>query len=104
MLINCKHLMVMLNTISSDPRSDLSNRSLSCCRYETFWDLQLPLAKEKQTGNWLSTKTTPASIMDCLAEYTKDEIMQVGVTCCTVATCALSSSSFAVFTLGQLHR
>ncbi|KAK9804996.1 hypothetical protein WJX73_009809 [Symbiochloris irregularis] len=44
-------------------------------QYEPFWDLSVPLAKEKQVGSWLSMKTTPASILDCLAEFCADEIM-----------------------------
>lgn len=52
------------------------------CRYEPFWDLSLPLAKEKQAGSgiggWLSNKTVPASICDCLAAFAADEVLQVG--------------------------
>lgn len=48
--------------------------------YEPFWDLSVPIAKEGKTGisAWLSGKTVPTTIQDCLQAFTGDELLQVG--------------------------
>ncbi len=54
---------------------------MPACRYEPFWDLSLPVAKEKQVGAgigaWLSNKVAPPTINDCLAAFTAEEVLQV---------------------------
>ena len=59
------------------------------CRYEPFWDLSLPLAqpqgKNGSISSWfMLNKTLPASISDCLAAHTGDELLQVqpALSCC----------------------
>ena len=54
--------------------------------YEPFWDLSLPLTREGKggLGAWLSGKTTPASIMDCMQGFFGDEKLEVGVRICSV--------------------
>eukprot|EP00891_Asterochloris_glomerata_P008047 jgi/Astpho2/8047/gw1.00120.92.1_t len=46
--------------------------------YEPFWDLSLPLTREGKggLGAWLSGKTTPASIMDCMQGFFGDEKLE----------------------------
>ena len=47
--------------------------------YEPFWDLSVPIAKEGKSGisAWLSGKTVPTTIQDCLQTFSADEILQV---------------------------
>ena len=54
--------------------------------YEPFWDLSLPLTREGKggLGAWLSGKTHPASIMDCMQGFFGDEKLEVGVAICSV--------------------
>ena len=46
------------------------------CRYEVFRGLSLPLVKEAKAGisSWFSNNSKPASIQDCLAAFTADEV------------------------------
>lgn len=59
--------------------------------YEPFWDLSLPLAKEGKSGigAWLSGKTVPTTIQDCLQAFTGDELLQV----CPPILCLIIGSS-----------
>ena len=45
-------------------------------RYEVFRGLSLPLVKESKGGisSWFTANTKPASIQDCLAAFTADEV------------------------------
>lgn len=47
--------------------------------YEPFWDLSLPIVKEGKggLGAWLSGKSIPTTIQDCLQAFTADEVLQV---------------------------
>ena len=47
--------------------------------YEPFWDLSLPIVKEGKGawGAWLSGKSIPTTIQDCLQAFTADEVLQV---------------------------
>ena len=47
--------------------------------YEPFWDLSLPIVREGKggLGAWLSGKSIPTTIQDCLQAFTADEVLQV---------------------------
>lgn len=53
--------------------------------YEPFWDLSLPIVKEGKggLGAWLSGKSIPTTIQDCLQAFTADEVLQVWASSCT---------------------
>ena len=71
--------------------------------YEPFWDLSLPIVKEGKQGigAWLSGKSIPTTIQDCLQAFTSDELLQVSlyVKCSVMnVTCAGTSARIAPLT------
>ena len=62
--------------------------------YEPFWDLSVPIAKEGKTGisAWLSGKTVPTTIQDCLQAFTGDELLQVASSLVSCSVCPVLDS------------
>lgn len=63
--------------------------------YEPFWDLSVPIAKEGKTGisAWLSGKTVPSTIQDCLQAFTGDEVLQVNTRASWLHSCGFLQCS-----------
>ena len=69
--------------------------------YEPFWDLSLPIVREGKggLGAWLSGKSIPTTIQDCLQAFTADEVLQVSSCCwagCLYLVCCMHTLCITV--------